>query len=587
MPQAMQRETDNANQVKRAVYLLRVSDLKQMYTATDIDPEGNSIPTQRVWCDTKNKELGAIKVGEYIEPGYSGQSIDKRPIFKDLIKRIIEHRDVDYVIIYMRSRIFRNYVEAAIVKQQLDKLGVKLISAKENFGEGYMAEAMEAVTDVFNWVQVRMNGEDIKTKMLNKAQKGGTNGRAKLGYQNTTVIIDGHKVNTIALDDERAPYVRMMFELWATGRYANIQQLCDKLTDAGLRMPRTGKPVSTQTLWKMLRDRYYVGYVTYKGVEYPGRHEALISEELFDRAQRVLDSHSGSGTRQRTHHHYLKGVVWCARCRQRFIVQRSKGRHGGIYYYFFCGGREDKTCDQPYVPVEVMEQAVEDHYGQAVRLSNDFRAQVRSAVDAAVATNHDLTDEMRDQYTRRLDKLDAKESYLLDLASEEGWPKDKLREKVQAIRHERKQIQAELDQAEQRLDTGRAIFHHALELLDNPQAMYQHGNEAVKTTLNKAFFTKLYVDSRKVTEHELQEPFDLLSEAYRLYEDYRRHQQAPRTYRRQRAPQTHRTAAPGRYGGSDLRSSLTDSLARALCARGSSKAVMVGDTGIEPVTSSV
>jgi site-specific DNA recombinase len=176
----MHHDANQDGPVKRAVYLLRVSDPKQMHTATDIDPEGSSIPTQRACCDVKAKELGVVKVGEYVEPGYSGQSMDKRPIFKELLKRVIEQRDVEYVIIYMRSRIFRNYVEAAVVKQQLDKLGVKLISAKENFGEGYMAEAMEAVTDVFNWVQVRMNGEDIKTKMLNKAQNGGTNGRAKL-----------------------------------------------------------------------------------------------------------------------------------------------------------------------------------------------------------------------------------------------------------------------------------------------------------------------------------------------------------------------------------------------------------------------
>ncbi len=158
----------------------------------------------------------------------------------------------------------------------------------------------------------------------------------------------------------------------------------------------------------------------------------------------------------------------------------------------------------------------------------------------------------------------------------------------QAIRHERKQIRGELDQAEQRLDTGRAIFHRALELLDNPQAMYRRGNETVKTTLNNPFFTKLYVDGRKVTdvELELQEPFDLLSEVYQLYQT-NRHQHAHRTYLRHHAPQTHRPAAPGRCGGSDLRSSVTDSLVWALCARGSSKAVMVGDTGIEPVTSSV
>ena len=547
MPQAMQHaDKDEDVQVKRAIYLLRVSDPKQMHTATDIDPEGNSIPTQRACCDVKAKELGVIKVGEYVEPGYSGQSIDKRPIFKDLLKRIVEQRDVDYVIIYMRSRIFRNYVEAAVVKQQLDKLGVKLVSAKENFGEGYMAEAMEAVTDVFNWVQVRMNGEDIKTKMLNKAQNGGTNGRAKLGYQNTTVTIDGHKVNTIALDDERAPYVRMAFELWTTGRYPNIQQLCDKLTDAGLRMPTTGKPVSVQTLWKILRDRYYIGYVTYKGVEYLAaiNHSSLKTcstgrSGFWTHTVAAVPGNAPTTTTS-------KASSGAPAADSDSSYSAAKGRHGGIYYYFFCGGREDKTCDQPYIPVEIMEQAVEDHYGHAVKLPDEFRAQVREAVDAAVATNHNLTDEMRGQYTRRLDKLDAKESYLLDLASEEGWPKDKLREKVQAIRHERKQIRSELDQAEQRLDTGRAIFHRALELLEDPKAMYRRGNETVKTILNKAFFTKLYVDGRKVTEHELQEPFDLLSDAYRLYQDHRQHSQAPHTYRRQRAPKTHRAAGPGR-----------------------------------------
>ena len=75
-------------------------------------------------------------------------------------------------------------------------------------------------------------------------------------------------------------------------------------------------------------------------------------------------------------------------------------------------------------------------------------------------------------------------------------------------------------------------------------------------------------------------PFDLLTETYRLYED---HRQASGTYHRQRAPQTHRAALPGRYGGSKLRSCLTDSLARAMRARGSSKAVMVELRELEPL----
>ena len=73
-----------------------------------------------------------------------------------------------------------------------------MVSAKEDFGDGLMAEAMEAVTDVFNWLQVRMSGEDIKIKMANKARNGGTIGKAKVGYLNQRILIDGHKVNTVA-----------------------------------------------------------------------------------------------------------------------------------------------------------------------------------------------------------------------------------------------------------------------------------------------------------------------------------------------------------------------------------------------------
>lgn len=102
-------------------------------------------------------------------------------------------------VIYMRSRAFRNAGDAAITKRILAGMGVKLISAKEDFGDGYMAEAMEAVTDIMNEVQVRQSGEDIKQKLLNKAKNGGTVGRAKLGYINERRDFDGRLVNTIGI----------------------------------------------------------------------------------------------------------------------------------------------------------------------------------------------------------------------------------------------------------------------------------------------------------------------------------------------------------------------------------------------------
>ena len=56
-------------------------------------------------------------------------------------------------------------------------------------------------------------------------------------------------------------------------------------------------------------------------------------------SQRILDAHSGSGTRQRTHNHYLKGTLYCDRCKHRFIVQRAVG-NGGEYFYWLCRGRQ-------------------------------------------------------------------------------------------------------------------------------------------------------------------------------------------------------------------------------------------------------
>ncbi|MGH3797887.1 MAG: zinc ribbon domain-containing protein [Pseudonocardiaceae bacterium] len=145
--------------------------------------------------------------------------------------------------------------------------------------------------------------------------------------------------------------------------------------------------------------------------------------------------------------------MWCGRCKHRFTIMPGRG-NGGEYFYFMCRGRQMKQCDHPYVPVDVMEQAVEQHYAHAVILPDDMKATVREAVQSAVDEQFVLTDEMRDQFTRQLEKLDSKESYFLDLAAEEGWPKDKLREKINGIRDERKKITRQLQTATTQLETA-------------------------------------------------------------------------------------------------------------------------------------
>lgn len=197
-----------------AVVYLRVSSKRQMDTAADIDPEGNSIATQRERARPRPGGWGQV-VREFVEPGTSAQTIEKRPVFRQMLAYLTENPSIDYVVIYMRSRAFRNLGDAVLTKRRLERMDIKLVSAKEDFGEGIMADAMEAVTDIINEVQVRMSGEDIRVKMRHKAENGGTIGRARLGYKNIRIEHEGRQVNTVGLDDERAPLIRT-WELYAT-----------------------------------------------------------------------------------------------------------------------------------------------------------------------------------------------------------------------------------------------------------------------------------------------------------------------------------------------------------------------------------
>lgn len=295
---------------KRAVSYLRVSTKRQLDTAADIDPDGNSIATQREACAGKADKLDANVEREFVEPGTSAQTIEKRTVFKQLLAYLAENPGVDYVIIYMRSRAFRNLGDAVLTKRKLERLGIRLVSAKEDFGDGIMADAMEAVTDIINEVQVRMSGEDIRVKMQHKAENGGTIGRARIGYKNIRIEHDGRLVNTVGLDDERAPLIRVAWELYATGEYS-IDRLYATMADQGLttRPSRRNpaQPLAASQLARMLHDPYYTGLVVYKGETFPGRHPAIVDQDLFDKVQEVLEARSARGQRDRVHHHYLKG----------------------------------------------------------------------------------------------------------------------------------------------------------------------------------------------------------------------------------------------------------------------------------------
>ncbi len=91
-----------------------------------------------------------------------------------------------------------------------------------------------------------------------------------------------------------------------------------------------------------------------------------------------------NGEKVQQHHHYLKGTLYCARCLSRLSLIYANG-NGGVYPYFFCLGRQaGNGCDQPYLPMDQVEDEVMGFYRSqelepavAERLRRDFRQQLQ------------------------------------------------------------------------------------------------------------------------------------------------------------------------------------------------------------------
>lgn len=496
----------------RAVIYLRVSSKGQVNT--DYDPEGISIPAQRVSCEKKADQLGLTIIHEYIEPGRSATEMTKRIAFQEMLARVRREKDIDYIIVYKLSRFARNRNDDAIVMADLTKRGVGLISATESIDETPVGQLMHGILAAFNEYRSREDGADIAYKMGQKAKNGGTLGRAPIGYLNTIERFEGREVRSVSMDEERAPFVKLAFELYASGDHT-LDDIASELTDRGLitrgNVRRAPGPVSINKVAQMLRDRYYLGKVAFKGEEYDGRHPALIDQELFDRVQSLLETRAISGERRRVHPHYLKGTLYCGRCRledqviKRMILMRAVGQQGNAYFYFFCIGVQDHICDAPYSNVDRVEEAVEEHY-KTIRFTPAFVAAMRTGMESALADTEAAQRLLRKQLEDQLVTLETKEENLLDLAADATLPQGKIRARLLDIGRQREKLRSDLATVVDDLSDGAKFLEANLKLLEDPHALYMGASDEIRRKLNQAIFKHIFIANEEVVGDEINSP---------------------------------------------------------------------------------
>lgn len=496
---------------KRAVVYLRVSTKDQVNT--DYDPEGISIPAQRLACERKAEQLGLTVVSEYVELGKSAREMKNRVEFQAMLERIRRDRDVDAVIVYKLSRMARDRVDDALVAAELRERGVTLISATESIDATPVGQLMHGILAAFNEYRSREDGADIAYKMAQKAKNGGTLGKAPVGYLNMPEIVDGRRFNSVIIDPERGPFVKTAFDLYETGDYS-FQDIADELSERGFQTRPTERrpagPISDTKIHQLLKDRYYIGEVTYKEETFAGRHEPLIDRAQFERVQRLMETRGYAAERRRTHDHYLKGSIWCGQCRlerqtnSRMII--AKVKKGEITHdYFFCRGTQDQTCDIPYSSMERVEAAIEVHY-KTIRLSKEFTDAVRELIQRTMADQEQAQFALRKELELRRQRLIAKESNLITLVEEGDLDGTKVRNRIRELRRQQTEIENDLKNLEQDLAPAVEYIDAFLALLEHPDELYRRSSDQTRRELNQAIFERIYICVDDVVGDAIQAP---------------------------------------------------------------------------------
>ncbi len=485
---------------------LRVSTKEQAQTN---ESEGYSIAAQRKACTKYVQEKGWTLADEYTDRGESARSAH-RPMLQEMLKRVKEDKSINAVVVHKIDRLARNLKDHVEITATLQKAKVGLVSVVENIEDtasGKLVEGIHAIVAEFYSSNL---AAEVQKGMLEKVRQGGWPHQAPLGYKN---IREGTRNVAIVIPDpETAPHVKEAFNLYATGDFS-LDDINDFFFDRGMTNKKNSKKTMAHiTISNMLTNPFYTGVVRYKGIEYPGKHEALISRQLFQKVKSIYEVRNhGVAVRTRKNNHYLKGTLYCADCGSRFSIDTAKGK----YTYFFClGTKRGRGCNHTkHVSAADMEAQVEELY-ENVQLSKANADKLSMRFDEELISKQSTNAMEKQLLGRRIAKLADEQTKLLNAYYAEAIPLNLLKKEQDRIASEIASAQNRLEIIDMQLGELRETLDLALEIATQCGFGYKTASDNVRKFYNKAFFEKILVKDGKIVDKEYTDLFhDLLSES--------------------------------------------------------------------------
>lgn len=368
-------------------------------SSKDQEKEGYSIPAQLELLRGYAGANGYTIAQEFIDVETAKAA--GRTGFGEMIALLKKTRSCRVVLVEKTDRLYRNLKDWLLI----DELGLEIHFVKENV---VLSPDSRSSEKFMHGIKVLMAknyidnlSEEVRKGLHQKAREGMWPSFAPLGYTN----IEGpHGKKVIVPDPELAPVIARMFERYATGKYS-LKEIGKLARADGLVYRKSGNPVPISTIHKILRKRAYTGDYDYNGVTYHGSYEPIVSRELWDEVQAVLDRRHLKRPKKRTHEFAFSGLITCGHCGCAMVGEVKKGR----YVYYHCTGYKGR-CPEPYTREEVLEKAFtrllegisfsEEVLGWVTRALRDSHKDEKKFHDEAIAR-------LQREHRRIQDRIDA------------------------------------------------------------------------------------------------------------------------------------------------------------------------------------
>ncbi|QQO15194.1 recombinase family protein [Bradyrhizobium diazoefficiens] len=264
----------SARKIRCAIYTRKSSE-------EGLDMDFNSLDAQRESCEayiTSQRAEGWTPAPDrYDDGGFSGGTLE-RPALRRLVAAV-QAGKVDVIVVYKIDRLSRSMLDFLNLVEMFERHGATFVSVTQSFNtKDAMGRMALNILVTFAQFERELIGERIRDKVAASRKRGKwMGGWTPLGYE-----VGDRKLLVHQADAER---VRTIFRRFVQLKSATL--LARELISANERT-RYGHLIDKTLLYRILRNRVYLGEAVHKGVSYPGEHEAIIDRKLWDQAHGIL-----------------------------------------------------------------------------------------------------------------------------------------------------------------------------------------------------------------------------------------------------------------------------------------------------------